>query len=199
MEKIYGSVGEYERKYDNPAPYTHEEIAKLLAVADVKYRALILLMVSSGIRVGAVPGLKRVHLEEMKGYDIYKIHVYKRAREEYYTFCTPEAYYAINEYFEHRKRLGEEITTESPLFRTDPNADPRIRNKPHVIYKIRHPTTLKDSAIKIRLIIYYKNLDCLQLRKPLEQIPIRLTRMGLGETKNRWFIRCVSFLVLSWE
>jgi len=147
-KKIYGSVGEFERKYDNTRPYTHEEIAKLLSIADLKYRAMILLMCSSGIRVGAIPDIKYSHLEKMLGYDIYKIHIYKKSKEKYYTFCTPEAYTAINEYLGQRKGLGEIITNDTPLFRTDPNTDSRIRTKS--LHKIKHPSPLRYSAIKTR-------------------------------------------------
>ncbi|PWU82072.1 MAG: hypothetical protein DLM72_03700 [Candidatus Nitrosopolaris wilkensis] len=38
--------------------YTKEEIAKLLSVADPRDRCIILLMASSGIRVGAIQTLK---------------------------------------------------------------------------------------------------------------------------------------------
>ena len=38
--------------------YTKDEITKLLAVADPRDRCVILLMASSGIRVGAIPSLK---------------------------------------------------------------------------------------------------------------------------------------------
>ncbi len=184
-KKIYGSVGEYERKYDNPEPYTHEEITKLLDVSDIKYRALILLMVSSGIRVGAIPGLTVGNLEPMEGYEIYKVHIYRRSREEYYTFCTPECYRAINEYLEHRKRLGEEITLTNPLFRTDPNTDPRIRNKPHVQYKIKHASALKDSAIKIRLYYLLQRSGLLTAQKTTLTDPISANKNGARRNKKK--------------
>ncbi|MFL6383448.1 MAG: hypothetical protein ACJ712_00580 [Nitrososphaeraceae archaeon] len=38
--------------------YTKEEISKLLPIADLRDRCLILLMVSTGMRVGAIKSLK---------------------------------------------------------------------------------------------------------------------------------------------
>ncbi len=39
-------------------PYTHEQIAKLLEFADIRTKVMILLMCSSGMRIGALPTLK---------------------------------------------------------------------------------------------------------------------------------------------
>jgi integrase len=38
--------------------YTKEEIAKLLSLADLRDRCIILLMSASGVRVGAIPSLR---------------------------------------------------------------------------------------------------------------------------------------------
>ncbi len=47
---------------------------------------------------------------------LYKVQVYARTRDKYYTFFTPECAKAIQEYLDYRKRC-EEIRDESPLFR----------------------------------------------------------------------------------
>ena len=39
-------------------PYTREQIAKLLGFADIRTKVMILLMCSSGMRIGALPTLK---------------------------------------------------------------------------------------------------------------------------------------------
>jgi hypothetical protein len=48
---------------------------------------------------------------------IFLIDVYKQAKEHYYTFCTPEARKAIEDYLNWRTKLGENLTPDSPLFR----------------------------------------------------------------------------------
>jgi hypothetical protein len=61
---------------------------------------IILLMASSGLRVGAIPLLKLRHLEKIDS--IYKITVYEGANEQYYTFCTPECASFIDAYLQYR-------------------------------------------------------------------------------------------------
>lgn len=70
---------------------------------------MILLMVSSGVRVGALHTMQIGHLTPVifNGLKLYKIQVYAGTRDSYYTFCTPESYQAIQDYFEcDRKRYG---------------------------------------------------------------------------------------------
>jgi hypothetical protein len=61
---------------------------------------IILLMASSGLRVGAIPLLKLRHLEKIDS--IYKITVYEGANEQYYTVCTPECASFIDAYLQYR-------------------------------------------------------------------------------------------------
>ena len=56
-------------------PYTREEIQRLLEAASPRDRAIILLMTSSGLRVGAISALTIKSLEPIDKYDIYKITV----------------------------------------------------------------------------------------------------------------------------
>ena len=116
--KLKRYVGEEQPKHEDRR-YMDEEIHKLVQNANLKLKATILLMASSGVRVGALPLLIKSHLE--KRGDLYKINVYKgqKGKGQYYTFCTPEAAKAIDNYLEFRERCGEEITPNSPLFRKD--------------------------------------------------------------------------------
>ena len=116
--KLRRYVGEEIPEHEDRR-YSHEEIYKLVQSANIKLKATILLMSSSGMRIGALPPLKTGHLER-RG-DIYKISVYKglKGKGQYYTFCTPECAKAIDDYLEYRERCGEKITPDSPLFRKD--------------------------------------------------------------------------------
>ncbi|MGN6629946.1 MAG: hypothetical protein ACTHKJ_08775 [Candidatus Nitrosocosmicus sp.] len=62
-KKISRFKGENINKFEYRA-YTHEEIAKLLAALNERDRAAILLMASTGMRVGALPDLKIKHLKK---------------------------------------------------------------------------------------------------------------------------------------
>jgi site-specific recombinase XerC len=46
--------------------YTHEQIQKLLDIADERMRVVILLASGSGLRIGAIPGLAVGSLQEVK-------------------------------------------------------------------------------------------------------------------------------------
>jgi integrase len=121
MKKIRAFMGEHE-KIAEDRPYTHLEISKLLGATSYRNRAIILLMASAGLRRGAVPPLRIKDLEPIDRHSIYKIIVYARTRQNYFTFCTPECRKAIDDYLEYRRRWGERITDDSPLFGVDFNS-----------------------------------------------------------------------------
>jgi integrase len=95
--------------------YTHEEIQKLLDISDERMRAVILLLVSSGCRVGSICTLHVRDLEKVG--DSYKVTIHENQEEEYFTFITPEASRAIESYLEMRQRYGEPIGPDSILIR----------------------------------------------------------------------------------
>jgi integrase len=54
-KKLSKFVGEQENKYEYRS-YTREEISRLLDICDERGKAIVLLMASTGIRVGAPAG-----------------------------------------------------------------------------------------------------------------------------------------------
>lgn len=126
-KKIKSYIGK-GRKNNRDRPYTHLEIARMLEKADQRGKIAILLMCSSGIRVGAIPSLKLRNLEKIEKYNIYKITVYENEDEEYITYCTPECTMVIDSYLEYRRRHGEHTIKEySPLIREEFNIHDQIR------------------------------------------------------------------------
>lgn len=106
-------------KYEYRA-YTTEEIAKLLNVCDERMKAVVLLMASTGMRVGALPDLKIKHLKKWAingSSPIYQITVYANSpKDRYYTFCTPEAARALDDYLVLRKRYGDDAISDPNAF-----------------------------------------------------------------------------------
>jgi integrase len=95
--------------------YTHEEIKKILDFVDQRIKTAILILASTGMRIGALRTLRVGDLEKVN--DTYKIKVYSGdVEEEYITFCTPESAKEIDFYLDFRKRHGEKITDDSFLF-----------------------------------------------------------------------------------
>jgi len=108
------------RHASNDRPPSREEIMKLLEYPDRRIKPLVLIMVSSGIRIGAWDFLKWKHvLPVINGDKITaaKLIVYAGENEEYFTFITPEAYLALQEWMDFRSSYGEKITDESWLMR----------------------------------------------------------------------------------
>ena len=98
--------------------YTHEEIQQMLLKCDERTRVIILLMTSTGMRIGAVYALQIGNLERIPEYDLYRILVYANfPRSRYYTFCTPECAAAIDSYMAYRKRFGDPLEKRAPLIR----------------------------------------------------------------------------------
>jgi site-specific recombinase XerD len=88
-------------------PYTRQQIKTMLDKAEPRNRAIILLLSSSGMRVGALPNLKVGDLTSIDKYNIYQVQVYKRSKSKYITFCTPECRREIDTYLQYRERYGE--------------------------------------------------------------------------------------------
>jgi integrase len=116
--KIARFLGEHKRMNKDRA-YSDAEIKLLADSGEFRFKALILLLASTGIRLGSVPSLLVRHCRK-KG-DIYKITVYENSKEEYFVFTTVEATNALDAYFQYRKRASEIISEDSPLFRNDFN------------------------------------------------------------------------------
>jgi integrase len=103
-------------------------------------RITILLLASSGLRKGALPGLKKKHLKYIEKYGLYQITAYPKAKERYVTFCTPECATEINNYFDYRRSCGEVIDDESPVIRD--TFDPRNLDK------VKNPIPITEDGIK---------------------------------------------------
>lgn len=100
--------------------YTHEEISQILLKCDERSRVMILLMASSGMRIGALESLQIGHLSKMPEYSLYKITVYANSpKDRYYTFCTPECAAAIDSYLAYRQRFGDPLKKTAPLIREE--------------------------------------------------------------------------------
>lgn len=116
---------------NNLRSYTKEEIIKILSLADPRDRCLILLMVSTGMRVGAIKTLRKKHLKKLDESNIGILTVYAESKRDCYNaLVTPECMAAIDEYLEYRRKQCERITDESFLIRNKFATFSRETNRP---------------------------------------------------------------------
>lgn len=99
-----------EQSEQDDRPYTKEEIQICLQKAeekeDLRIKTAILIMSTSGIRVGAIPGIRISDLEYLSEPKLYCLTVYPLdAEAKYRTFVTPQASEAIDKL--KKKRDGK--------------------------------------------------------------------------------------------
>jgi integrase len=124
----------------NDRPYTTDEINVLLDNSDRRQKVMILLMASTGMRVGALPGLKMRHLKRIarRNLEFYQLTVYAGEREQYQVPCTPECAEAIDDYLKHRASMGETICPDTPIIREQFDTED--------LFMIKHPRQIKESS-----------------------------------------------------
>jgi integrase/recombinase XerD len=117
-----------KQKSRKSRPYTTSEIKRMLhSVKDLRNKALMLFLSSSGVRRGAIPVLKIGNLKQMP-HGCVAITVYEGSDEEYITFINKEANDALTLYIEQRKHKGEIVTNDSPVFLgQSTNSSPKLK------------------------------------------------------------------------
>lgn len=143
------------RHHGSDRPPSSDEIRRLLLHADLKMKCVILLLVSSGIRVGALDYLTWGDLDPVKssGFDFARLRVYSGEPEEYVTFVTPECYETLQEYRKTREDVGEKIARKSPLISLQLNERKIAKNVGTVI-----PRAVNSKVIRNKLGSLWKEM-----------------------------------------
>lgn len=145
------------RRYALDRIPTMEEVRAIVSGAEVRGKALTLTFLTSGIREGAIESLKiRDVTPILKDGEVVagRMLIYLGYEEQYVTFITPEAYKAQQDYIEYRRRSGENVTANSPLFRDkfDPIENIQFRRIHNT--HVQNPKPLNGPAIRR----YYNDL-----------------------------------------
>ncbi|MGY5146516.1 MAG: tyrosine-type recombinase/integrase [Candidatus Nitrosopumilus sp. bin_7KS] len=128
-------------------PFTTEDIQKFLkSTTKLRTKAFVLFLTSTGMRPAGIvdPILKLKHIEDMPN-DCKAVRIYDGSREGYWAFLTPEASKALDNYLNSRKRNGEELTPESPVFTNS--------ERPHKMKKNLHMSEKSAKQMMQRLIL----------------------------------------------
>lgn len=148
-KRVKRYLGEFKRVVKDKA-YSTEQIQQMLQTADSRTRMVILIMASTGCRIGVLPDLTLGSLTKIPEYGIYKIKFYEGTNNEYYTFCTREcANTGIDNYLNFRKRVGEDIRFYESTNRWEPADTPLIRLHFDIndSLQIRNPQPMKLDGI----------------------------------------------------
>lgn len=112
-------------------PHTKETIIEMLSnMTSIENKALLMVLASSGCRVGMVEYLRICDLKPMSD-NCQCMTVYARTKDSYSTFITFEAFEYIQRWLEKRKTRGEKITNDSLIF-------PRTSNDYSVYFSMLH-------------------------------------------------------------
>jgi integrase len=96
--------------------YTRAEIARLLDVANTKYRAIIHVFASSGIRAEALCQLRYKDYRPVKRYDLLYLKPYAGSSDEYDAFGSRNALSAVVAWLRNWKEKGNPLTDDNYIF-----------------------------------------------------------------------------------
>ncbi len=132
-------------------PYSKKEIKQMFnAAQDIRVKIIISLMISSGLRYGAVNILKTGDLEKIEKFNLYKITAYRKSKKfKCYTFCSPECSTLIDTYLSYRKNQGEILKSNSPLIREQFNTNDKLKvNNPRHLTLVTFRSLINDVLTK---------------------------------------------------
>jgi site-specific recombinase XerD len=155
-KKVSRYMGEYKRVAKDGV-YTTENIQQALQNADARMRMIILLLASTGCRVGALPSLTLGNLTIIPDYGLYRITFYEGTNNEMYTFTTREtAQTGIDNYLLYRKRMGESILFNEKTQKWEPEDVSLIRKQYDVndLLQVKQPKPMELNAIRHLLTVH---------------------------------------------
>jgi len=127
---------------------------------------IILLLASTGCRVGSLPGLTLGNLSKIPDYGLYRITFYEGTNNEYYTFTTRAT--GIDTYLQYRQRSGEKISFNSGKW--EPGDIPLIRLQFDVndILQVRNPKAMRLNTLRMALEKHLIRCGLRQVEHPVE-------------------------------
>lgn len=137
-------------KVSGTQAYETEDIQLMLEVTpQLRNKAIIHFLASTGCRIGALTELKLKNFTELE-LGCYAVTIYEGSIEEYVSFLTPEASKAFNDYLNKRRADGEFLQPTSPAFRAkyiiggQPSKPISVKASQNVVYRACLKSGLRD-------------------------------------------------------
>jgi integrase len=116
FKKIHKMFPANVKKAGKNAYSTNDMHELLQHTNEDRTEAILHILASTGMRIGALPELKLRHVLDMPN-DCMAIHIYEDSDEEYWGFLTPESTKYVKVYLDKRKIDGERLDSSHPLIR----------------------------------------------------------------------------------
>jgi site-specific recombinase XerD len=172
-KKVSRYLGENKRVVKDGA-YTTEQIQTALQTADTRMRMMLLILSSTGCRIGSLPGLVLGNLTKLPEHGLYRIVFYERTNNEYYSFCTRECASSIDNFLLYRQRCGEKLSFNSSTNRWEPEDVLLIRLQFDVedLLQVRNPRPMNVDALRAVLALHLVRSGIRDVEHPTETATI---------------------------
>jgi integrase/recombinase XerD len=150
------------------AAITIEDLREIWDMCDQKERTYIAILKDSGI---SADDALRLNYSDIKGFekeDYIRINVIREKEHvQYETFIGPNAVEALRAYTELRRRRGEQITAETPIFASDKKPYARLSSIAFsmVFFRIKKKTGKIISSHRLRK--FFETYEALSVRHPI--------------------------------
>jgi hypothetical protein len=177
-KKVSRYLGENKRVVKDGA-YTTEQIQTALQTADTRMRMMLLILSSTGARIGSLPGLVLGNLTKLPEYGLYRIVFYERSNNEYYSFTTSECASSIDNFLLYRQRCGEKLSFNASTNRWEPEDVPLIRLQFDVedILQVRNPRPMNVDALRAVLALHLVRSGIRDVEHPTATTPNSASRV----------------------
>jgi site-specific recombinase XerD len=184
-KRISRYLGEFKRVVRDEA-YSNDMILQSLQGADQRMRMIILLMSSTGARIGSLPSLQLRNLNRIPEYGLYKIVFYEGTNNEYYSFCTRECAKSIDDYLEYRQSYGEKIFFDESTQMWEPSESPLIRLQFDIndLLQARNPQPIVLSTLRQVLTLHLIKCGLRRTEHPTAPNSTKRIRKPISLTKG---------------
>jgi integrase len=181
--KISRYFGEYKKRVRDRA-YTSEEIWKALQIADQRMKVIILMLTTTGQRIGSLGDITLGNLTRNEEFGIYQVTVYEGTNNEYHSYTTRECAAAIDDYLAYRQRSGERVSASAPLIREQFDSTD--------VLQARRPQHMNTNAIRRSLGYHLVKCGIRSVEHPQEPNSTKRVRkdVALGNAFHKYAISC---------